>query len=93
MNQINIEEKQTVYDVNYQYHSDLKDRDYDAKIIGIEEEDGKISLKPNHCGGIFEFYNSDPDRVIAIAQMMSAFAQMAKLKNENKKDIDIAQPE
>ena len=93
MNQINIEEKKTVYDVDYRYHSDLKDRDYDAKITGVEEENGKISIESDNYCRTFEFHNSDPDRVIAIAQMMLAFAQMAKLKNKNKKDVDIAQPE
>ena len=84
--QINIEEKKTVYDVTYTYHSDMKRQNYDAKITGVEEENGKISIEPDHCGKIFEFYKSDPDRVIAIAQMMLAFAQM--VKNKNNKPID-----
>lgn len=86
-NQINIEEKKTIYDVKYTYHSDMKCQNYDAIIIGIEEENGRLSLEPNHCSG-FEFQNSDPDRVIAIAQMMMAFAQMVKNKN-NKHHIDM----
>ena len=84
-NQINIEEKKTLYDITYTYHSDMKCQNYDAKITGIEEENGKISLEPDRCGG-FEFQNSDPDRVIAIAQMMIAFAHM--VKNNNKNSID-----
>lgn len=84
-NQINIEEKKTIYDITYTYHSDMKCQNYDAKIIGIEEGNGRVSIEPNHCGG-FEFQNSDPDRVIAIAQMMMAFAHM--VKNNNKKSID-----
>lgn len=84
-NQINIEEKKTLYDITYTYHSDMKCQNYEAKIIGIEEENGRLSLEPDHCGG-FEFQNSDPDRVIAIAQMMMAFAQM--VKNKNNKPID-----
>lgn len=86
--QINIEEKKTIYDITYTYHSEMKSQDYDAKIIGVEEENGRISLEPYHCGKIFEFYNSDPDRVIAIAQMMMAFAQA--IKNKNRKSIDNA---
>lgn len=85
MNQINIEEKKTIYDVTYTYHSDMKCQNYDAKIIGIEEENGKISIEPPERI-TFEFQNSDPDRVIAIAQMMMAFAQM--VKNKNNKPID-----
>lgn len=85
MNQINIEEKKTIYDITYTYHSDMKCQNYDAKITGIEEDNGRLSLEPDRCGG-FEFNNSDPDRVIAIAQMMLAFAQM--VKNKNNKPID-----
>lgn len=85
-NQINIEEKRTIYDVTYTYHSDIKCQNYDVKITGVEEGGGRVSIEPNHCGG-FEFQNSDPDRVIAIAQMMIAFAQM--VKNNSKKAIDI----
>lgn len=84
-NQINIEEKRTIYDVKYTYHSDIKCQNYDAKITGIEEENGKISIEPPERI-TFEFQNSDPDRVIAIAQMMMAFAQM--VKNKNNKPID-----
>lgn len=87
MNQINIEEKKTLYDITYTYHSDIKCQNYDAEITGVEEENGRVSLEPNRCGG-FEFCNSDPDRVIAIAQMMMSFAQM--VKNKNKKNIDIS---
>lgn len=88
MNEINIEEKKTLYDITYTYHSDIKCQNYDAKITGIEEENGKVSLEPDHCGKIFEFYNSDPDRVIAIAQMMMAFAQMVKNKSKNTIDAN-----
>lgn len=84
-NQINIEEKKTLYDITYTYHSDMKCEDYDAKIIGVEEENGKISIEPPERI-TFEFQSSDPDRAIAIAQMMIAFAQM--VKNNSQKDID-----
>lgn len=86
-NQISIEEKKTLYDITYTYHSDMKCQNYDAKIIGIEEENGRLSLESNHCNG-FEFQNSDPDRVIAIAQMMMAFAQMVKKNNQKSLDTN-----
>lgn len=86
MNQINIEEKRTIYDMTLAYHSDMKCQNYDARITGIEEENGKVSLEPDNCGKTFEFCRSDPDRVIAVAQMMIAFAQM--VKNKNNKPID-----
>lgn len=86
MNQINIEEKKTIYNVGYEYHSDLKCQNYDANIIGVEEENGRISIESTNYCKTFEFHNSDPDRVIAIAQMMIAFAQM--VKNKNNKPID-----
>lgn len=85
MSQINIEEKKTIYDITYMYHSDMKCQNYDAKITGIEEENGKISIEPPERI-TFEFQNSDPDRVIAIAQMMLAFAQMVKNKSKNTID-------
>lgn len=85
LNQINIEEVSTKYDVKLTYHSDTKCQNYDARIEAIEEADGTISLVPYDHSGSFEFVNSDPDRVIAIAQMMLSFAQMVK---NNKKAID-----
>lgn len=86
LNKINIEEVSTTYDIKLAYHSDRKCQNYDVQIEAQEEADGTISLSPNHCGRLFEFYHSDPDRVIAIAQMILSFAQMAK--NNNKKVID-----
>jgi hypothetical protein len=90
LNQVNIEEKKTVYDVKYTYHSDMKCQNYDAVITGIEEADGNVTVRPwtnnAYDGGFFEFNHSDPDRVIAIAQMMLSFAQM--VKKNNKKNID-----
>lgn len=90
MSQINIEEKKTVYDITYTYHSDMKCQNYDAKITGIEEENGKISIEPPERI-TFEFNHSDPDRIIAIAQMMMAFAQMIKNKNNKPIDTDLNQ--
>lgn len=86
LNQVNIEEVSTTYNVKLMYHSDNKCQNYDAQIEAQEEADGTVSLSPNHCGHSFEFYHSDPDRVIAIAQMMLSFAQM--VKKNNKKNID-----
>lgn len=78
LNQVNIEEKSTEYGVKLSYHSDLKCENYDAEVTGVEHVDGTITLYPRWGGMSFEFSHSDPDRVIAIAQMMMSFAQMAK---------------
>lgn len=90
LNQVNIEEKKTVYDVKCVYHSDMRCQNYDAVITGIEEADGSVTIRPwandTYAGSFFAFDNSDPDRVIAIAQMMLSFAQM--VKKNNKKNID-----
>lgn len=92
LNQVDIEERETVYDIKYTYHSDKKCQNYDAIITGVEEADGSVTIRPwgkeSYDGCFFEFHHSDPDRVIAIAQMMMSFAQA--IKNENKiiKDID-----
>lgn len=90
LNQVNIEEKETIYDIKLSYHSDRKCQNYDAIMTGVEEADGSVTIRPwgsdNFQGSFFEFQKSDPDRVIAIAQMMLSFAQM--VKNNNKKVID-----
>lgn len=92
LNEVNIEEKETIYDIKLAYHSDMKCQNYDAIITSVEEIDGRITIRPwgsdNFQGSFFEFNHSDPDRVIAIAQMMLASAQM--VKNNNKKGIDIS---
>ena len=91
LNQVNIEEKETTYDVDMSYHSNRTGNDHDVEIRGIQHTDGTVSVYP-WSGGInwskrdFTFIGSDPDRVIAIAQMMLAFAQM--VKNENSKRVD-----
>lgn len=101
LNQVNIEEKSTEYSVKLSYHSDLKCENYDAEILAIEETGGKISLYPVYEQSsskypfldfpkdtdAFNFVHSDPDRVIAVAQMMLAFAQA--IKKENQKAIDM----
>lgn len=86
LNQVNIEEISTTYNIKLTYHSDKKCQNYDAQIEAQEEADGTVSLTPDGAGSSFEFYHSDPDRVIAVAQMMISFAQM--VKNNNKKTID-----
>ena len=82
MNQVNIEEKETIYDIKLSYHSDRKCQNYDAIMTGVEEVNGAVTIRPwgsdNFKGSFFEFDHSDPDRVIAIAQMMIGFANMVK---------------
>ena len=86
LNQVNIEELSTTYNIRMSYHSDKKCENYDAKMTGIEESDGGITIKPgsNPLAVGFVFDHSDPDRVIAIAQMMIGFASMVKNHNEQK---------
>lgn len=90
LNQINIEERETIYNITYAYHSDKKCQNFDAMITGIEEMDGNVTIRPfentAYDGAVFEFHHSDPDRVIAIAEMMKAFAQA--IKKNNQKTID-----
>lgn len=86
LNQVNIEETATKYDVSLTYHSDIKCENYEAKITGVELPLGKVTILPSGTffpNDGFKFVESDPDRVIAIAQMMLSFAQM--VKNNNKK--------
>ena len=90
--EISIAQKQTIYDITFEYHSDLMCQNYDAKITAIEEPNGKITFLPNDGDyDAFVFDNSDPDRVLAIANMMKAFAEM--VKQENKKSIDLSSNE
>ena len=89
LNQVTIEEIATKYDIKLTYHSDLKCENYDIGITGIELPNSKVTIKPSNTffpDDGFKFIESDPDRVIAIAQMMISFAQM--VKNENKKCVD-----
>ena len=87
MNQVTIEEKSTTYSVKLPYHSDLMAQNYDANIVAIEESDSRITVLPydgSEWRGYFKFSHSDPDRVIAVCQMMAAAAQMVKNHNEQK---------
>lgn len=89
MKEIEIEEVSTQYDIKATYHSDLMCQNYDAEISGIALTDGRITIKPGKTffpDDGFNFIASDPDRVIAIAQMILSFAQA--MKSESKKTID-----
>lgn len=85
--QVSIREKSKTYDIKYEYHSDALCENFDAEILAIEEANGKITLRP-HNGewNTFLFDHSDPDRVIAIADMIKAFAKMAKKNYTNSID-------
>ena len=84
---INITKRSVSFDIKMDYHSDLMCENYDAEIHASHISDGRITILPKeHLGAGFVFESSDPDRVIAIAKMILAFAEMAK--NENKKAID-----
>ena len=93
LNQVSIEEVSTRYDVKMSYHSDLMAENYDAKITLVEGPLNRITVYPmgcnsaaGSCSKYFAFDNSDPDRVIAICQMIMAAAQM--VKNHNTPTID-----
>ena len=91
LNEVTIDEQSTIYSVKMSYHSDKKYENYDAKITGIAEADGNVTIHPK-CNSWsddgFIFDHSDPDRVIAIAQMILNFAQMVKNENKTIKTID-----
>lgn len=94
-NEIAIEEKETIYDIKLSYHSDRKCQNYDAIITGVEEADGRVTIRPwgkdDFQGSFFEFCHSDPDRIIAIARMMMAFAAMVKDNNKQERTVDETQ--
>lgn len=85
--QVKIKERTKTFDIKLTYHSDLMCENYDAEIHASHISDGRITILPKeHFGAGFVFQSSDPDRVIAIAKMILAFAEM--VKDENKKAID-----
>lgn len=88
LNQVDIEERETIYDIKYTYHSDMKCQNYDANLSGVSESDGTITIKTYNGGKNIVFDHSDPDRVIAISQMILSFAQAIKNENQIIKDID-----
>lgn len=91
MKEIEIEEISTQYDVKSEYHSDLMCQNYDAEISGMVFTNGRITIRPGRTffpDDGFKFIESDPDRVIAIAQMIMSFAQMVKKENQKRVDIN-----
>lgn len=112
LNEVTINEKETIYDVRMSYHSDLKCQNYDLCITAIEETDGRVSLYPKiekdeslgftcweyakdrfygRDDDSFTFIHSDPDRVIAIANMMKAFAESIKKEHQIINAVDKAE--
>lgn len=94
-NETTINWKSIDYEIKSEYHSDLQCQNYSAVISGVQESDGRISIFPDFKTNNdylhpqeFTFFHSDPDRVIAIAKMMQAFAET--IKENNKKSIDIS---
>ena len=96
LNQVNIQEQSTTYDIDMSYHSDCRGDDDIAEVRGIEHVNGTVSLYP-WVNGVdwtkqsFTFIHSDPDRVIAVAQMMMAFAKM--VKDHNAQNAQELQPQ
>lgn len=92
-NKINIEKESTTYKIKAEYHSDLRCQNYDVCMTAIENSDGTITFEPKD-GTNFVFKSSDPDRVIALAKMMLAFAERNKYNSIiTKKTIDISNNE
>ena len=83
MEKVTIQQKSRTYDVKLKYHSDFMCQNYDAEVYCVQESDGRITIKPdgNPIAVGFVFEHSDPDRVIAVARMILAFADMAKKDN------------
>lgn len=86
MNQINIEEKSTLYEISTECHSDLLCENIPLTMEGIAESDNRITIRPTNGKDSLLVSHSDPDLVIGLANMMLAFAQM--VKKENQKSID-----
>lgn len=87
MNEINIAQKQVIYDLNTEYCSESVGKNYTAQITGIKESDGKVTIRPDQGKGydeVFIFDHSDPDRVIAVARLIMAFAQTIKNNNNSR---------
>lgn len=84
--EIDITERATTYDIKYEYHSDLMCQNYDAGVVATVSPNGRVSIYPDsgHREWVektFTFEDSDPDRVIAVAKMMLAIAEMVKRDN------------
>lgn len=91
MEKVTIQPKTRTYDVKLGYHSDLMCQNYDAEVYCVQESDGRVTIRPDGNPMVvgFVFEHSDPDRVIAVARMMQAFAEMVKYEND-KNNIDIS---
>lgn len=91
MERVTIQQKSRTYDVKLEYHSDFMCQNYDAEVYCVQESDGRITIRPdgNPIAVGFVFEHSDPDRVIAVARMMQAFAEMVKYEND-RNHIDIS---
>ena len=83
--EIKIKEKTRTYDIKMEYHSDLMCQNEEVEILGILEADNRITIKPGgHPLAVgFVFEESDPDRIIAIAEMIKSFAEVAKETNKS----------
>lgn len=91
MEKVIIQQKSRTYDVKLGYHSDLMCQNYDAEVYCVQESDGRVTVRPdgNPIAVGFVFDHSDPDRVIAVAKMMQAFAEMVKEESKNTIDMSI----
>lgn len=80
MGNVKITPVKQVFAITNTYHSDRKCQNYDLGIKAELSENGTITLAPilkTKWDG-FVFIDSDPDRAIAIAEMIKGFAEMAK---------------
>lgn len=80
MKDIEITPVKQVFAITNTYHSDRKCQNYDLEIKAELSEEGTITLIPLSKTPFdgFVFIDSDPDRVIAVAEMIKNFAEMAK---------------
>lgn len=78
--EVKIKETTRTYDIKVEYHSDLMCQNEEAEILGILEADNRVTIKPvgNPLAKGFVFKGSDPDKIIALAEMMKSFAEVAK---------------
>lgn len=80
MKNVEITPVRHAFVVKNTYHSDRKCQNYDLEIKAELSEEGTITLIPISKTPFdgFVFIDSDPDRVIAVAEMIKNFAEMAK---------------
>ncbi len=84
MNSIKIVPLTQEFRIITTYNSDRKSQNHIVEIGAKLKADGTISLVPKNSCSLsgFTFTNSDPDLVIAIAEMIKAFAEDAKERSE-----------